>query len=450
MGFVGDFLGSAADAVGDVLGGAADIIEEGVDFLGDVATEAKEIVLETPYVADIISIAYPPAAPYLQAAKAANAAANGDWLTAGLSAMGAYKGFNPAGQTSTAGMYEVWDDNLGEWVQATDLPSNWDFGTTGGLTDVRNIQTGNAFQTTFSNLSSPTAMASIDSTFGQGLNQALTQAGVQNAPTGNTVSDWLSENVGGTSGMWSGLGRLGAQAAAGYLSQKQAEDLYNAQLAASQGLAASGDPFSVYGPGASVAYNPQTRTATLGLTPDWQQAYTNYMQRAGTTGERVDLLSQDPFALGGQYYEQYVEPDLLKAQQRERLALESRLLGQGMLGATGGALRQEAQETGFQTAQTGARAAAIGQGFSWLDTLRAQEAADIASAQGILNIPTQMANIGVNQAATLAKGQQMGALNTGMASTPYINAQYAPYQAAINTIGGLFGGQGSAYGSIWS
>jgi len=448
MGFVGDFLGSAADAVGDVLGGAADVVGEVGDFIGDVATEAKELVLETPYVADIISIAYPPAAPYLQGAKAVNAAANGDWLTAGLSAMGAYKGFNAAGQTSTAGMYEVYDDNLGEWVSAADVPSSYDFGTTGGLTTVRNAATGNVFETAFNNLSSPTAMSSIDSTFGQGLSGALTQAGVTGAPQANAgISGWLSENVGGSAGMWSGLGKLGAQAAAGYLSQKQAEDIYNAQMAASQTAAQSGEPFSIMAPGGTVAYNPQTRLATLGLSPDMQQAYTNYLQRAGETGAQISVT--DPFGLGSQYYQQYVEPDLLKGQERERLALENRLLSQGMLGSTGGALRQEALGTAQATAQQQARAEAIGQGMSWMDTLRAQEAADMASAQNILNIPTQYANIGVNQAATLAKGQQLGAGVSAASAVPYYKAQYSPYISAANTIGGLFGGQGSPYGSIF-
>jgi len=453
MGFVGDFIGGVADTVGDVIGGAADVVGDVVggvgDFVGDVATKAKEIVLETPFVADAISIAFPPAAPYLQTAKAVNAAANGDWLTAGLSAVGAYKGFNPAGQTSTAGLYEVWDDNLGEWVSAADIPSNYTFGTAGNVTTARNVLTGNTLSTTFGNLSSPTAMASIDSTFSQGLSGALQNAGVAGAPQANAgISSWLSENVGGSAGMWSGLGQLGAQAAAGYLSQKQAEDIYNAQMAASQTAAQSGEPFSIMAPGGTVAYNPQTRLATLGLSPDMQQAYTNYLQRAGETGAQISVT--DPFGLGSQYYQQYVEPDLLKGQERERLALENRLLSQGMLGSTGGALRQEALGTAQATAEQQARAASIGQGMSWMDTLRAQEAADMAAAQNILNIPTQYANIGVNQAATLAKGQQTGAGVSAAAAVPYYQAQYSPWIGAANTIGGLFGGQGSAYGSLWS
>jgi len=579
--FVGDVVGGAADVVGDVVGGVGDVIGEAADFVGDVATEAKEIVLETPFVADVISIAYPPAAPYLQAAKAVNAAANGDWLTAGLSAVGAYKGFNPAGQTSTAGMYEVFDDNLGEWVSAAELPANYDFGTAGNLTTARNALTGNTLTTTFSNLSSPQVMSQIDSTFSQALGGGLKSSGIVpegTDPSGWSASQWFADTSGiGTADQWGQLGRLATQVGLGYLNQQQAQDIMQAQQAAAGQAYEAGMPFSVVAPGGSVAYNPTTRTATLGLSPEmqnlYQQSLTNaqlsqglmtgyYPQiqtigqeylgrageglsateglpavqrqlmeselgrygeamgatagytpmqaeiaadlfgRAGAQGAALDVY--DPATAATQYYEEFVAPDLLRSQERERLALENRLLSQGMLGSTGGALRAEALGTAQESSQRAARAAALGQAQSNLDLMRQRQMADIQAGTGLMtdiygrgagaltsglglganimsqaganlglgqglfgdisgfgtsqlgqatnlmNIPTQYANIGAQQAATLANAGNVFASPSYMQGAQYYGAsQMNPWIAGLSNPGvqDLIGQGASAVGN---
>jgi len=569
--FVGDVVGGAADVVGDVIGGAADVVGEAGDFIGDIATEAKEIVLETPYVADVISIAYPPAAPYLQSAKAVNAAANGDWLTAGLSSIGAYKGFNAAGQTSTAGMYEVWDDDLGEWVSAADLPSNWDFGTAGNLTTARNIATGNTLTTSFSNLESPQVMSQIDSTFSQALGGGLANAGV--APTGTdptkwSAGEWLSDTTGfGSADQWNQLGRLATQVGLGYLSQQQAQDIMSAQQAAAGQAYEAGMPFSVVAPGGNVAFNEMTRTATLGLSPEMQQLYGQALGQASLTGGLMtgyypqvqalgqeylgrvgeglsateglpavqrqlmeselgryeeamgatagytptqagiasDLLGRsieqgqaitayDPATAASQYYEEFIAPDLLKSQERERLALENRLLSQGMLGSTGGALRAEALGTAQEQSQRAARGEAFAQAQTMQDLMRQRQMADIQTGTGlmtdiygrgtdalaagtglganimsqtgaqlglgtglfgdiaaqqqqqigqamnIMNVPVQYAGLGTQQAATLANaGQGFRSPHYLVGAQAYGASQMNPWMAGLQTIGGLFG-----------
>ena len=108
-------------------------------------------------------------------------------------------------------MYEVFDDNLGEWVPASELPSNYDFGTAGNLTTARNIATGNTLTTSFSNLAIPQVMSQIDSTFSQALGGGLANAGM--APTGTdptkwSAGEWLSDTAGfGSADQWNQLGR---------------------------------------------------------------------------------------------------------------------------------------------------------------------------------------------------------------------------------------------------
>ena len=461
--FVGDVVGGAADVVGDVVGGAA-------DFVGDVAETAVDIVYETPFVADVISVAFPPAAPFIQAGKVAYNVSEGNLLGAALGAAGMMN------VGAGAEQFQVWNDDLGEFVNVSDMPANWSFGTPGNVADIVDTTTGALTQVPWSQVAQggSSAVSNIQQAFAAPTGQAASSG----------LSNWLAENVGGTSGFWGGLGSIGSQAAGLYYSKEAAKELADAQRQAAQLSYEAGMPWSVTGPGATLAVNQAGRTISTSLAPELQQLYSQsaaqagqmagmlsgyYPQSAGIAqrylgqvgqglsateglagiqrglleselgrygeamgatagytpmqaGIAADLLGRagtqaqaitayDPATAASQYYQQYVEPDLLRQQQREQLGLESRLLSQGMLGSTGGALRQEALATAQSAEQRAARGAALTQAQANLDLMRQRQMADIQAGAGL------MTDIYGRGTGALAAGTGLGTTILGQTGT---------------------------------
>ena len=238
------------------------------------------------------------------------------------------------------------------------------------------------------------------------------------------------------------------------------------------------------------------------MDPRLQAIANSLYQRAGEqTGAISGTMPQE---IGTQYYEQFLAPQLAKSREQQELGLEKRLLAQGMLGSTGGALRAEALGTAQESSQRAARAAALGQAQSNLDLMRQRQMADIQAGTGLMtdiygrgagaltsglglganimsqaganlglgqglfgdisgfgtsqlgqatnlmNIPTQYANIGAQQAATLANAGNVFASPSYMQGAQYYGAsQMNPWIAGLSNPGvqDLIGQGASAVGN---
>lgn len=176
-------------------------------------------------------------------------------------------------------------------------------------------------------------------------------------------------------------------------------------------------PWGLTGPAGGVTFDKETRLGTATLSPEMQALADRLLSRAETQAEVLGAF--DPQTQAQQYYQQYVAPDLLEAQEQERLGAESRLLSQGMLGATGGRQRMR----GLLEAQGASRRQARGEAFQqaqqYQDLMRQREMADIAQAGTLLQSPTGLFGTG----ATIGQGigNILGAYRPQYQDTPFMN-----------------------------
>jgi len=159
-----------------------------------------------------------------------------------------------------------------------------------------------------------------------------------------------------------------------------------AQLAYEQSL-----PWSTTGMFGGAKFDEEGRTADITLSPEMKAIYDRMLTRSGKYGEQVSTL--DPKELQEQYYQEskaMAEP----GEARERLALENRLRAQGMLGATGGAMRSQALLESQQMKDLARRAEAQSASQAQLERVRAREAADLGTALQLGALPMDYATLG--------------------------------------------------------
>jgi hypothetical protein len=188
-------------------------------------------------------------------------------------------------------------------------------------------------------------------------------------------------------------------------------------------IEAASRPYGLTSPIGGVTWDYDARTGAVSVSPEMAAIADRLFGRAEQIGGAV--TAYDPYTAAQQYYEQYVAPDLTRGQEQERLALENRLLAQGMLGSTGGALRSEALGMAQEASRRQARGEAFSQSQAMLDSMRQRELADIAAAASIYEAPVGLLQTGAGV------GQGLGQI---MAS---YRPQYAPSSGGG---GGLFGG----------
>jgi len=204
-------------------------------------------------------------------------------------------------------------------------------------------------------------------------------------------------------------------------------------------VTAAATPWGLTGPAGGVTFDPETKLGTATLSPEMQALADRLLGRAETQAEAISAF--DPQTQAQQYYQQYVAPDLMEAQQQERLGAESRLLSQGRLGTSGGAgqfgdlLRAQA------ASRRGARGEAFQQSQQLMDAMRQREMADIAQAGTLYQSPTGLFGTGANI------GQGIGGI-LGQYRPQY---QQAPGMALLGlgtslASGGAFGAGGAATG----
>ena len=174
------------------------------------------------------------------------------------------------------------------------------------------------------------------------------------------------------------------------------------------------------------------RVISTSIDPQMQALADMFRQRMGM--QTAAISGYDPTQAAQEYYQQYVEPDLMQQQEQERLALENRLLSQGMLGATGGALRMGELARAQSAEQRAGRAGAFTQAQDLLTQMRQREAADLAAMAGIYEAPVGLMATGTGI------GQAMG----------QIAGTYQPTytQGSSGLFGGLASGLAGGMGNV--
>lgn len=146
-------------------------------------------------------------------------------------------------------------------------------------------------------------------------------------------------------------------------------------------------PYGLMGPTGGITWDYDAKMGTATLSPEMAALAARLMGRAEETAGMTGITPED-------YYRQFVEQDLLEQQERERLATESRLLGQGILGATTGANIMEGLFRAQSAEQRAGRADAFTQSQAYADALRQREMADIAAAASIYESPATLFQTG--------------------------------------------------------
>jgi hypothetical protein len=189
------------------------------------------------------------------------------------------------------------------------------------------------------------------------------------------------------------------------------------QVGPSQGdVAEASKPYGLTGPTGGITWDYDAKTGTATLSPEMAALADRLFGRAET--QAAALSAYDPQTAAQEYYQQYVAPDLMRGQEEQRLALENRLLSQGMLGSTGGML----QSRGLLEAQEQSRRMGMAESFNQsqalLDAMRQREMADIAAAAGIYEAPISLfqtgAGVGANLGGIMASYKPTYQQSTGM------------------------------------
>ena len=212
-------------------------------------------------------------------------------------------------------------------------------------------------------------------------------------------------------------------------------------------------PYDVQGLFGGATFDPDSGTAQGALSPQMQQ-YADILQQqaggflqqgqtgvgaqAGALGEQfLGGIQADPFAAAqGQFSK--MEEILNPARQRQREALEGRLLRQGRLGSTGGSLQQQAYESSVEESRQRGLFDALQQSQG----VTAQQAA-LGTQLGLLG--QQQQDVGFQQGQA-----RLGALQGLDAQTmAYLNlgSSLGGRQSAAGAQAGLFGMQGAAAGT---
>jgi hypothetical protein len=215
-------------------------------------------------------------------------------------------------------------------------------------------------------------------------------------------------------------------------------------------------PWNVEGPFGSTKFtyatNPETgemekRLVGMELSPELKKEYDLSLESRQGQREAIAGYQGDPDKAAQAYYDRYkqiVAPE----QESQVLGLENRLVGQGMLGSTGGAGQMQALRQAQYATDLNARMESDTQVQGMIDTYRARGAQDLASAVSLGNLPASYAAIGTGQGQALSAGAMgVAGIMTNAANTraqAKINTAQA-YGKAINQGVGMVTGGISGY-----
>ena len=242
---------------------------------------------------------------------------------------------------------------------------------------------------------------------------------------------------------------LGSAAIGGYFSNRAAKKAAGAQKAAGELAYQRSLPWQTTGMFGGAYFDPETREATFELDPELEAQRQMLMGRAGETSEALAALESDPMAAAQQYAEQ--QKALYKPQQQaDRLAMENRLLAQGMLGSTGGQARTGALLGTQQQKDLAVEANAVTQAQQMIDLLRGREAGDLQRSLALAELPMQYGQYGaglgqgMSGAAGTAAGMQsqaaVGLAGAQAAQSAGLQKALGGYEMQDGWFGNMMGG----------
>jgi hypothetical protein len=173
-----------------------------------------------------------------------------------------------------------------------------------------------------------------------------------------------------------------SQAAASDAASREAELAYQRSL-----------PWDVKGAFGEAEYDEEGRQLDMSLSQPWQSEYDLAMQGAKDQRGYIAGMEADPYAAGQKFYEQQkalYAPD----QEKDRLDLEKRLLGQGMFGSSGGAAQIEALRKAQAQVDLQAQYGGLEKAQGLIDTYRGRAATDLGMAETIGQMPQKYAETG--------------------------------------------------------
>ena len=173
-----------------------------------------------------------------------------------------------------------------------------------------------------------------------------------------------------------------SQAAASDAASREAELAYQRSL-----------PWDVKGAFGEANYDEDGRQLDMSLSQPWQSEYDLAMQGAKDQRGYIAGMEGDPYAAGQKFYEQQkalYAPD----QEKDRLDLEKRLLGQGMFGSSGGAAQTEALRKAQAQVDLQAQYGGLEKAQGLIDTYRGRAATDLGMAETIGQMPQKYAETG--------------------------------------------------------
>ena len=199
---------------------------------------------------------------------------------------------------------------------------------------------------------------------------------------GNAIAPGIGGQIGGALG-----GAMASRKASKAAGQAQQTANEQARLAYERSL-----PINVGGMFGDVTYDEATRQMQIGLSPELQAEYDVALADPARQRQFIAGIEGDPMAAAESFYQQ--QREIYSPQQEaDRLALEERLLAQGMLGSTGGAGQMQALRSAQYMQDLTARQAARQEAQQLIDTYRARQAQGLAQAEAIGGLPGKYASL---------------------------------------------------------
>jgi hypothetical protein len=144
-------------------------------------------------------------------------------------------------------------------------------------------------------------------------------------------------------------------------------------------------PYGLTAPTGGITWDYAAKQGTADISQMYRSIADPLFQRA--QAEQAKLGAYSPEQAATQFYQSYYEPELQRQQQADYLALENRLLSQGMLGSTGGAMQVGELARAQESARRQAMGESYGQAQQYLDAARQRQLQDIAAAAAIYESP---------------------------------------------------------------
>ena len=186
---------------------------------------------------------------------------------------------------------------------------------------------------------------------------------------------------------------VGATLGAGYMAYKGAQQAGDQSAAAFEAAQQAAVPWNTGGLFGAATFDPTTHSSLQTLSPGLQTEYDAYLASSGANRGQVAALGSDPYAAGRKFYEQQ-KAIYAPEQEKQRLSMEKRLLGQGMFGSTGGGQQMNALLDAQQQQDAQAQIAGFDKAQGLIDTYRGRQAADLGMVESLGLLPQKYAQLG--------------------------------------------------------